>query len=66
MTFGTYLHGLFDSPTFREGFINFLMKNKVEKSDMAGLDIAQVWEESIEKVAETFNKCVDLSWFYEK
>jgi adenosylcobyric acid synthase len=66
MTFGTYLHGLFDSPNFREGFINFLMKNKREKSGIEGVDIKKVWEESIEMVAKTVNKCVDLSWFYEK
>jgi adenosylcobyric acid synthase len=66
MTFGTYLHGLFDAPDFREGFINFVLKNANGVTGRSGVDISQTWEEGIAKAADTVKKCVDLSWFYEK
>lgn len=63
MTFGTYLHGLFDAPEFRDAFIDFVLKNSNRSSDRAGIDVSQMWEEGISTVAETVRKCVDLSWF---
>ncbi|RMF91574.1 MAG: cobyric acid synthase, partial [Methanobacteriota archaeon] len=63
MTFGTYLHGLFDSPSFREGLIDLLSKNTPPQAGAAGGEISRVWEESIERMAKTVKSCVDLSWF---
>ncbi|MFQ5800734.1 MAG: cobyric acid synthase, partial [Candidatus Hydrothermarchaeales archaeon] len=66
MTFGTYLHGLFDSPAFREHFLRFILRNTKERLGVAGIDVAQAWEEGVARIAETVKRCVDLSWFYEK
>jgi len=63
MTFGTYVHGLFDNPGFREAFINYLMENGVSKAAGDNRDIRAIWEESIERMAGVVEKAVDLSWF---
>jgi cobyric acid synthase len=66
MTFGTYLHGLFDAPVFRDAFIDFLLKNSNRALGRSGVDVSQTWEEGIAKAADTVKKYVDLSWFYGK
>jgi adenosylcobyric acid synthase len=66
MTFGTYLHGLFDAPAFREAFIDFVLKNANGAVGRTGVDVSQMWEEGIAKAADTVKRCVDLSWFYGK
>ncbi len=66
MTFGTYLHGLFDTPVFRDAFIDFLLKNSNHALDRPGIDFSQTWEEGIAKAARTVKKYVDLRWFYGK
>jgi adenosylcobyric acid synthase len=66
MTFGTYIHGLFDSPSFRESFINFILENPKKEEGLTGVDITNVWEQNISKIADVVDRCVDLSWFYGK
>jgi adenosylcobyric acid synthase len=66
MTFGTYLHGLFDTPSFREGFIGFVLKNTSKRSSVSNTDIVQTWTACIVQIANNVKKCVDLSWFYEE
>ncbi len=69
MTFGTYLHGLFDSPDFREAFINLIVKDSTSSKDCESgeaVDMTEAWDESISQVAETVKNRVDLSWFYEE
>ncbi len=65
MVFGTYIHGLFDSGPFREGFVNFILKSSNFKRSVSGKDISEVWERTIEEIGKTVNSSVDLSWFYE-
>lgn len=65
MTFGTYLHGLFDAPEFREAFIKFIVKDSNAGSE-GGVDMAAVWDNAITEVAKVVEEKVDLSWFYEK
>ncbi len=60
---GTYLHGVFDSPSFREGFIRHLLKNKSSKTSTSGKEMSADWEKNIESLASAVKKSVDLSWF---
>ncbi|HDH27601.1 MAG TPA: cobyric acid synthase [Euryarchaeota archaeon] len=69
MTFGTYLHGLFDSPDFREAFISFIVKDPTNSKDCEGrgdVDMSEVWDHAISQAAETVKNRIDLSWFYEE
>jgi adenosylcobyric acid synthase len=65
MTVGTYLHGLFDSPKFRDSFINFIGKNSEKGGALKGVDVSAHWEESISRISEVVKGSIDLSWFYE-
>jgi adenosylcobyric acid synthase len=65
MTFGTYLHGLFDSPSFRENFVNFVLGNQNTKTNLSGVEVTTLWEESIVRIAGVVERHVDLSWFYD-
>lgn len=60
---GTYLHGIFDSSSFREGFIQHLSKMKSRKTSTSGKDMSLDWENSINLLAAAVKKNVDLSWF---
>jgi adenosylcobyric acid synthase len=65
MTFGTYLHGLFDSPYFRENFVNFVLGNHINKPNLSGIEVTALWEESIVRIVGVVERHVDLSWFYD-
>jgi adenosylcobyric acid synthase len=64
MTFGTYIHGLFDKPRFREHFIKFVLEKSNPSPSSAGLNVSDMWEEDMERVATSVEKSIDLSWFY--
>ncbi len=66
MTFGTYLHGLFDSPDFREGLIRFVLARSLKRRSTAGTSVSLAYEESISRMAGIVKEKVDLSWFYDK
>ena len=53
MVFGTYLHGLFDLPSFRRKFLSYAAGESISSS---GKDIADVVEENLDLLAEHF-KC---------
>jgi adenosylcobyric acid synthase len=56
MVFGTYLHGIFDSPSFREGFLMSLGSSINTGSKTQ----EEIWNESIDKAAKVVSSSIDL------
>ena len=62
MVFGTYLHGIFDSPSFRNGFLRFLGSSaKVDSKEPE-----KIWNESIEKAAKVVSNSIDITGLEEE
>lgn len=62
MVFGTYLHGIFDSPTFREGFLRFLGVSTGTSSKTQ----EEIWNESIDKAAKVVSNSIDMRMIEEE
>lgn len=56
MLYGTHMHGLFDTPSFRKKFLSMALKNDYKVSDRS---YSEVVEENLEKLAEHFLKHID-------
>ncbi|MCD5410281.1 MAG: cobyric acid synthase [Clostridiales bacterium] len=63
-TYGTYVHGVFDSPFFRRIFLNSVRRKKgiVEKDSV---DYEVIREESLDKLADIVRENVDIDKIYE-
>jgi len=55
--FGTCLHGIFDSSSFRGGFLRFLGAS----ADTHSKEPEEIWNESIEKAARIVSNSIDLT-----
>lgn len=55
--FGTYLHGIFDSRSFREGFLRFLGVNANATANLQ----KEIWDESIDRAADVVSNSIDIS-----
>ncbi len=60
MVFGTYIHGLFDSDSFRTSFLNFLSKNTVKS-----LNYSKLRDEMFERIAKVIEENVDMRKIFE-
>ena len=63
--FGTYLHGIFDSSAFREGFLKFLGSSTPAGSKTQD----EIWDESIDRAAKIVSDSIDIKrieeWVHE-
>ncbi len=61
--YGTYMHGVFDSPSFREHFINPLRKEKglMEKKS---INYEEIREETLDKLADVVRENLDMDKIY--
>ncbi|WP_416176628.1 cobyric acid synthase [Clostridium sp.] len=61
---GTYIHGVFDSPDFREYILN---KVRIEKGlqTQKSLDYRKFREEQIDKLADIVRKNIDMKFIYQ-
>lgn len=57
MVFGTYLHGIFDSPSFRRSFLKFLGG----RVDTCSKEPEEIWNESIERAARIVSDSIDIA-----
>lgn len=64
MVMGTYLHGLFDLPAFRERFLSLAKKG--EKTDMLEEDHEATVERSLDLLARTLEENVDLDLLHKE
>ncbi len=55
MIFGTYLHGLFDSPGFRRAFLRGLNSGSAAMGD-----VKETWLKSIERGAEVVERSINV------
>lgn len=62
LLFGTYLHGVFDKPSFREFFLSFADTGDREPV-FSGKDYDDVIEDSIERLASAFEENMDMKAF---
>jgi adenosylcobyric acid synthase len=62
MVMGTYMHGVFDLPSFREFFLS-----KARAIEMGGRreDSASSVERSLQRLAEAVESSVDLAFIWE-
>ncbi|MBU2559342.1 cobyric acid synthase [archaeon] len=56
MVFGTYLHGIFDSPSFRNGFLTFIGGSTPGSSKTQ----EELWNESIDRAARAVKESIDI------
>ena len=63
LIFGTYLHGLFDSPSFTKSFIKFIQKSK-RKSVGRRENIQEIWKRSIQRAAQVVQSSLDMQKIY--
>ncbi len=61
LVFGTYMHGIFDSPPIRRGLMVFLLQKKgITEEVTSRPDIVKTWEEGLENLVETVKENIDL------
>lgn len=60
MLFGTYLHGVFEKPAFRRFFLSYIKNGKSVLSASEPKDYDELIEDSIERLASSFEKSVDI------
>ncbi|MEE8402547.1 MAG: cobyric acid synthase [Candidatus Hydrothermarchaeaceae archaeon] len=57
MVFGTYLHGIFDSPSFRERFLRFVGSGMGTGSK----EQEEIWNESVDVAARVVSNSIDIA-----
>lgn len=61
LVFGTYLHGVFDSPAFRQAFINFIRQRTGQTRGLQELkDPSDVWMKNIERASNIVSNTIDI------
>jgi len=66
LIFGTYLHGLFDDPPLRQALVKFLSAKKQLKTSVHREEnIHEIWEESLDRLAEIVKANTDMRKLYE-
>jgi adenosylcobyric acid synthase len=60
LTFGTYQHGIFDKPAFREYFLSFVKHDDAPVETGKAADYDQILEENLVKLAEVFEDNMDV------
>jgi len=65
MLFGTYLHGVFERPSFRRFFLSHVKGGKDILSGTEPRDYDDLIEENIEKLASAFEDSMDMGRFIE-
>lgn len=64
--FGTYIHGIFDSQSFTEQFLNVIRKEKgIAQLDGEGLTYEAFKEQEYDKLAELLESALDMDKIYE-
>lgn len=61
MLYGTFLHGIFERPAFRQYFMSLIDRNTV--FDTVSKDYNEYVEQNIDKLAEGFRKAIDMDLF---
>lgn len=61
MLFGTYLHGVFDAPSFRRYFLSFASSSP--DSEQEPEDYSEKVEHNIQKLADVFRSSMDMDLF---
>ncbi|MFH1774564.1 MAG: cobyric acid synthase CobQ, partial [Methanobacteriota archaeon] len=61
LVFGTYLHALFDSPSFRKSFIEFIQFRSRKKRGLTNyVDVREAWMRSIERASQVVQSSLDM------
>ena len=60
LTFGTYLHGIFDKPAFRKYFLSFVKHDGKDVDTSSTEDYDSILEENLEKLAKVFEDNMDV------
>jgi adenosylcobyric acid synthase len=64
--FGTYIHGIFDTQSFTEQFLNVIRREKgIDECDASGLTYESFKEQEYDKLAELLEKYLDMDKIYE-
>ncbi len=61
--YGTYIHGVFDSPSYRQFFLN-LIRRKKGISEKESVDYETIREENLDKLADIVRENVDIDKIY--
>ncbi|MBN4074621.1 MAG: cobyric acid synthase CobQ [Alkaliphilus sp.] len=62
-TYGTYIHGVFDSPSYRQFFLNSIRRKK-GISEKESVDYETIREENLDKLADIVRENVDIDKIY--
>lgn len=64
--FGSYLHGIFDSPEFAQNFVKLISKKKgIDITEFKNFDLKEYKEEQYNKLADTLRSSLDINQIYE-
>lgn len=62
---GTYLHGIFDEPEFRAGFVRLLCEQKgIAPEDASGISFEAYREQQFDRLAEVLRESLDMEAVY--
>ncbi len=57
---GTYLHGIFDTPGFRQAFLRYISKARDAQPRKSGRDITELWDRAIDRAADVVERSLDM------
>ena len=64
--FGSYLHGIFDSPEFAQSFVKLLSEKKcIDITEFKKFNLKAYKEEQYDKLADTLRRSLDINQIYE-
>lgn len=61
---GTYIHGVFDLPSFRKYFLSLISKKTADTNEETYFDYNHVIDLNLEKLAKTFEENIDMHQLY--
>jgi len=65
LVFGTYLHGIFDTPPLRENIIAYLASKKRIRVNTGDTSIEQVWENGLNQIVSAVKENLEISRIFD-
>ena len=65
LVFGSYIHGMFDEKTIREGLISYLARKRKIKPQRVTRNIADVWDQSLNLLSSKVKRHLDTEKIFE-
>jgi adenosylcobyric acid synthase len=57
---GTYVHGIFDSPYFRERLLSHILEGKCIGDAQPSTNMEEIFNRNVDRLADTMRRCLDI------